>query len=191
MQRQVRFADRLGQTSGGDVLGSPTAEKISADEKVPNADVTTGGNAHVGEREGSGAGGFGGSGEGVGSGDLGEGKGFGVGSVGGSPSGSVGIGAAVGKPIYSIEWRGQGTRSKTSGILPSFPQGVKKSAQIKIQVTVLPDGTTGQMMPIQKGDTQLEDSAMRALRSWKFAPLRQNEQQAEQTVVVTFYFKLE
>jgi len=192
-QQQMRFANRLGEISDNEVSGGAfgAAEKMNVADNALYADKAPRNGEGIGEKEGSVGAGLGSGGEGVGNGIPG-GKRADSGGAFGEPSGSGGgIGAGIRKPSYSVEWNGKGTRSKVSGMLPGYPPGVNKAAQIKIQITVLPDGTVRQMAPLQKGDAQLEDAAMRALRNWKFAPLKPTQPQVEQTAVVTFYFKLE
>jgi outer membrane biosynthesis protein TonB len=67
---------------------------------------------------------------------------------------------------------------------------VNVEAQIKIQTVVLPDGSVKAVQPLQKGNTKLEEVAMKELRFWRFEPLRRPQPQIEQTCIVTFLFRL-
>ncbi|MFW6232997.1 MAG: TonB family protein, partial [Bacteroidota bacterium] len=59
--------------------------------------------------------------------------------------------------------------------VPKFPDGVSRSAKIKIRFTVLADGTVAQMVPLQKADPRLEKAAMEALKQWRFNRLENGE----------------
>ncbi len=104
---------------------------------------------------------------------------------------SAGAGEGVEKGVsFSIQWTQGGTRRKISGELPKYPPGVNVEAQIKILAVVLPDGSVQSTQPAQKGDTRLEDAAMKEVRFWKFEALRPSQPQREQSCVVTFLFTL-
>jgi TonB family protein len=136
---------------------SKKAEDIAPEDvgKFKAVDVVSADQAHKGENGGEGADDFGvpdGSSNGTGLGTRGFGKGKGMG-------------------FGDIEWGGGGNRVVLQKHLPKFPKGVKTSATIKIRFTVLPDGTVGKIIPLQKADPRLERAAMDALRKWRFNPL--------------------
>ncbi len=94
-------------------------------------------------------------------------------------------------------WRGsykiEGTvaqRTILFQVLPKYPQGLGKEAKIKVSFTVLPDGTVGMMVPLQKGEPLLEDLTLDALRQWRFNPLPPQEPQVEQKGIITFIYRL-
>lgn len=91
---------------------------------------------------------------------------------------------------YSIEWSG-GNREKIRGDLPLFPTGVNKSATIRIRFFVLPDGSIGQMIPLQKGEATFESVSLKALKTWQFNKLEADAPQIPQQGVVTFIFRVE
>lgn len=100
-------------------------------------------------------------------------------------------GSDVGKSVsVSMQWSGGGTRKKISGELPTYPEGVNVGAQIKIETVVLPDGSVKALKPAQKGNTKLEEAAMKAVRLWMFEPLRSSSPQIDQTCLITFNFHL-
>lgn len=100
-------------------------------------------------------------------------------------------GTDVGKSVsVSMQWNDGGTRKKISGGLPVYPDGVNVEAQIKIEVTVVPDGSVKNLKPVQKANTRLEEAAMKEVRLWKFEPLRKSSPQRDQTGLVTFNFQL-
>ena len=102
-------------------------------------------------------------------------------------SGIVGSGASN----FSVSWNEGGSRSKVAGSLPRTPDNLTKSVQIKIAVTVSPNGTVKKVTPLQKGDFNLENEAVKTIRTWKFEPLKSSIPQVDQTAVITFKFTLE
>ena len=99
----------------------------------------------------------------------------------------------VGKEIqgFSIAWQDGGIRNKTSGTMPRYPEGSNKEVQIKVQVTVAPDGSITKIVPLQKADYAFENSVNVALKTWRFEKLKQGVPEETQTGIITFNFKLE
>jgi TonB family protein len=89
-----------------------------------------------------------------------------------------------------VQWAGGGSRKLLAGDMPSYPPGVNISAQIKLKVTVLPDGSVKSAAPAQKGDTRLENAAIAKVKLWQFEPLLSAQPQIEQLCTVTFNFTL-
>jgi protein TonB len=92
---------------------------------------------------------------------------------------------------FDIDWGGKGTRKIYSFILPQYPEGVKKEVNIKLQFTILPDGTVGTIIPKMKADTRLENAAINSLRQWRFEALSSNQRQVEQNAVIVFPYRLQ
>lgn len=92
---------------------------------------------------------------------------------------------------YSFDWGGRGTRKILRWEKPKFPPGVQKEIDIKIKFIILPDGSVVSPIPLIKADTQLEDAAIQAIKTWRFEPLRPNQIQFEQTVIITIPYRLE
>ena len=92
---------------------------------------------------------------------------------------------------FDIDWGGKGTRKIYSFILPQYPDGVKKEVNIKLQFTILPDGTVGTIIPKIKADTRLENAAINSLRQWRFEALSPRQKQVEQTAVIIFPYRLQ
>ncbi|MFN8361380.1 MAG: energy transducer TonB [Candidatus Kapaibacterium sp.] len=109
------------------------------------------------------------------------------GSTTGTGLGETGTGKGKGEGLGEIDWGGGGNRTALYKPLPTFPPGAS-SAQIRIRFTVLPDGTVGSMIPLQKGDPLLERKAMEALRRWKFNPISGD---VVMTGIIPFTFKLD
>jgi protein TonB len=110
------------------------------------------------------------------------------GTPGGAGLGGDGTGPGSGYG-FGISWGGGGNRIVLAKVLPHYPAGVDKNAQIKIRFTVHPDGSIGTILPMQKGDPRLEDAAIHALRQWKFNSLSAGSN--EQVGVITFSFQIE
>jgi outer membrane biosynthesis protein TonB len=98
-----------------------------------------------------------------------------------------GSGTAV---SYYMQWSDGGTRRKISGALPEYPRGANVEAQIKLGAVVLPDGTIKSLKPLQKGNTRLEEAAMKEVRLWRFEPLKSSVPQREQACSIAFNFRL-
>jgi len=109
----------------------------------------------------------------------GEDLGIGLGKFGDGPGSGYG---------YSLQWGSGGNRIVLHKELPEYPRGVRTAAQIRLRFTVKPDGSVASIIPLQKGDPQLERAAMRALRRWKFNPLDSN---ITMVGIITFTFTLE
>ena len=75
---------------------------------------------------------------------------------------------------------------------PSLPQ-VKTRIETEIELTfwVLPDGRVDRVVPSVKGDAELERVAIQYMKQWRFAPLPQDQPQAEQWGVVPIKFKIQ
>ena len=106
--------------------------------------------------------------KGSGTRDIGKGDGL----SDGSGLGSRGTGKGMGYGFGDIEWGGGGNRIVLHKPLPKFPAGVNTNAELKFKFTVLPDGTVGRIIPLQKADPRLESAALTALRQWRFNVLK-------------------
>lgn len=97
----------------------------------------------------------------------------------------------IGSGGFSFDWGGRGTRKILRWEKPKFPPNVQKEIDIKIKFIILPDGSVVSPVPLIKADTELEDAAIQALKTWKFEPLRPGQVQFEQTVIITIPYRLE
>lgn len=94
---------------------------------------------------------------------------------------------------YEISWEGV-VREVLYDPLPTYPEGLDKEARIKIKITVLPNGTIGNLIPLQKADATLESVTMKSLKSlksWRFSPLKPTDSQLDQTAIITMIFVLQ
>jgi len=116
-------------------------------------------------------------------------------TTGGSVSSDVSVpgNSNIGKEIksFSVAWQDGGIRNKISGNMPRYPENSNKEVQIKVQVTVEPDGSITKVIPLQKADHAFENAVVIALKTWKFEKLRQGVPEESQIGIITFNFKLE
>lgn len=89
---------------------------------------------------------------------------------------------------YSLDWGGGGNRVVLHKELPKYPVGITTSAQIKMRFTVLPNGSVGMILPMQKGEPALERAAMEALRRWQFNPTSDGK---DMLGFITFTFRIQ
>jgi len=111
-----------------------------------------------------------GSDKGSGSKDIGTKDGI----TDGSGLSSRGTGKGKGYGFGDIEWGGGGNRIVLHKPLPKFPTGVNTNAELKFRFTVLPDGSVGRIITLQKADPRLETAALTALRQWRFNVLKED-----------------
>ncbi|MFA7288774.1 MAG: energy transducer TonB [Melioribacteraceae bacterium] len=100
-------------------------------------------------------------------------------------------GTGAGSLGFEIDFGGKGIRRIYSYTLPTYPEGVAKEIDVRIKFSILPDGSIGRIMPLIKADARLESAAINSLRQWRFEPLPNNAKQIEQSVVITFPFRLQ
>ncbi len=91
---------------------------------------------------------------------------------------------------YEISWEGV-VREVLNDPLPTYPEGLDKEASIKIKITVLPNGTIGNLIPLQKADATLESVTMKSLKLWRLSPLKPTDPQLNQIAVITIRFVLQ
>lgn len=179
----VELPERRFPDMGDEAIGIPRSQKQQVPQTgAAQARVPSGG---VGEKEQ-------GLGKGVGEREaFSTASGAGVSPSGVATPGSGGVGRGSGPGVgYSVQWMAGGNRKMVSGELPEYPSGTNVEAQIKILAVVQPDGAIKTVQPVQKANTRLEDAAMRAVRQWRFEPLRSGQSQLDQNCVITFLFKL-
>jgi TonB family protein len=90
---------------------------------------------------------------------------------------------------YTIEGDAANRRI-LSQVLPAYPPDLQREAVVRIRFWVLPDGRIGQMIPVKKGDPQLETLTMQAMRQWRFNALSSSDEQKNAQGVITFVYKL-
>ena len=91
---------------------------------------------------------------------------------------------------YKIEWVG-GQREKLRGNVPAYPEGIRETAIIRLKFEVFPNGTIGDIIPLQKGNTMLENNSINTLKKWQFNPLEKAAPQVIQEGIIAFVYRLE
>jgi protein TonB len=80
-------------------------------------------------------------------------------------------------------------RTQIRAPLPGYVD--KVNAVIQMRITVDPKGRITRIVPLRKGNPQLERSVMGALRRWQFNALAPSVPQENQTGTITFSFRLQ
>lgn len=93
------------------------------------------------------------------------------------------------REAFNIEWIGT-AREKLSGVLPTYPPGVQENMTIRLAFDVDPAGGVANAIPVQKGQAQLENAAIRAIKTWQFNPLESSAPQQVQRGVIAFHFRI-
>lgn len=101
------------------------------------------------------------------------------------------VGEGEGGFGFEIDFGGKGMRKIYSYNLPEYPEGVSKEIDVRLRFTIMPDGTVGKIFPLIKADARLELAAINSLRQWRFEPLPQNAKKIDQTVIITFPYRLQ
>lgn len=74
---------------------------------------------------------------------------------------------------------------------PPIPKvSVEITTDIQLKFWVSPDGTVGRVIPLVKGDSRLEEEAIKYIKQWKFAPLASTEPQLDQWGTIPIKFLL-
>ncbi|MGA9405781.1 MAG: energy transducer TonB [Bacteroidota bacterium] len=107
------------------------------------------------------------------------------------PFNAGGVGNSIGNNIsYNVQWAGGRIRNLISGDLPKYPPDVNVEAQIKLRVVVQPRGTVKSIQPLQKGNTRLENAAIKEVRLWRFQSLQSAQPALDQVCTIIFNFKM-
>lgn len=184
---KTRSVDLPERTLNADdeVLRVPTSRKIDIDEKMAQNQARIAENVKGRKERRSGIG-FGEKEK-----SVMPGSGENAGEVT-DPNAAGIVGSGVGNSVsVSMQWSDGGSRKKISGNLPTYPPGVNVETQIRIETVVQPDGSVKSLKPAQKGNTKLEEAAMKEVRLWLFEPLRLSSPQRDQTCIITFNFTLQ
>ncbi|MBU0529411.1 hypothetical protein KKF86_06610 [bacterium] len=91
---------------------------------------------------------------------------------------------------YDISWEGV-VRDVLYDPLPVYPPGLDKEARIQIKITVLPNGTIGDLIPLKKADATLESVTIKTLKQWRLSSLKPTDPQLNQVAVITLRFVLQ
>lgn len=114
-------------------------------------------------------------------------------TTGGTPEGQTGTTAQTGEPGDATTRRApfnlEGlNRTPVSAPLPTNPGA---AGTVTLELCVQPDGTVSRAFPVRRSGTpSLDNSAMTAVRRWRFNTLPTAAPQAEQCGRISFYFTL-
>jgi TonB family protein len=79
-----------------------------------------------------------------------------------------------GESSFVIE--GPASERKVSYKPPRLPElQIDFEVTIRLKFWVLPDGTVGEVIPLQRGDVRLERAAIQYLKSWRFTPVSKDK----------------
>ncbi len=73
---------------------------------------------------------------------------------------------------------------------PGYPENENENTQVKLEIEANPDGTVKSVRVVKTGGLSFDNSAMEAVREWRFQPLAPNVKQTIQSGIVTIYFEL-
>lgn len=92
---------------------------------------------------------------------------------------------------YMISWEGVNRGEPIYAPLPEYPEGLDVEGNVKIKITVLPDGSMGDLLVTKKLNATLESVTLNKMQSWRFRPLKDSEPQVNQTATITYRFELQ
>ena len=67
---------------------------------------------------------------------------------------------------------------------------IESSGDIELKFWVLPDGTVGRVVPVRKGNAQLEGVAANHMKRWRFSSIRPGESQREEWGLIVYRFRM-
>lgn len=73
---------------------------------------------------------------------------------------------------------------------PEYPQNENENTQVNLEIQANPDGTIKSVRVVKTGGLSFDNSAIEAVREWRFQPLAPNVKQTIQTGIVTIYFEI-
>lgn len=73
---------------------------------------------------------------------------------------------------------------------PEYPENESENTQVNLEIEANPDGTIKTVRVVKTGGFSFDNSAVEAVREWRFQPLAPNVKQSIQTGIVTIYFEI-
>ena len=73
---------------------------------------------------------------------------------------------------------------------PEYPKNENENTATRLEIAANPDGTIKELSIVKTGGLSFDNSAMEAVREWRFQPLAPNVKQSIQTGIVTIYFEI-
>ncbi|GIV56073.1 MAG: hypothetical protein KatS3mg040_0841 [Candidatus Kapaibacterium sp.] len=90
----------------------------------------------------------------------------------GTGRGTSGSGQGAGLGLGDIEWGGRGGAIVVRKVIPTAPENLARSTIVKLRFLVSPQGDVIDVRPLVRGAPEAESAAIRALRQWRFRPLK-------------------
>jgi TonB family protein len=73
---------------------------------------------------------------------------------------------------------------------PKYPENENENTETKLKIEANPNGTIKSISIVKTGGLSFDNSAMEAVREWRFQPLAPNVEQSIQSGIVTIYFEI-
>lgn len=73
---------------------------------------------------------------------------------------------------------------------PEYPEEESENIQVKLEIGANPDGAIKTVNVLKTGGLSFDNSAIEAVREWRFQPLAPGAKQTVQTGIVTIYFEV-
>jgi TonB family protein len=71
-----------------------------------------------------------------------------------------------------------------------FPEvNIDVEVDIRLKFWVLPDGSVGEVLPLQRGDVRLERAAIEYLKNWRFTPVSSDRPQVWGIIPIKYKFQ--
>lgn len=82
------------------------------------------------------------------------------------------------------------TRKLLNFVKPEYPKGLNENTVVKLRISVNPDGSVATIEVVKTGGIQFDQSAIQAVREWRFQRLPSKVEQLAQSGIVTIYFQI-
>ncbi len=73
---------------------------------------------------------------------------------------------------------------------PDYPEEESENTEVRLEIQANPDGTIKTLNVVKTGGLSFDNSAIEAIREWRFQPLAPDVKQTVQTGIVTIYFEV-
>jgi TonB family protein len=73
---------------------------------------------------------------------------------------------------------------------PDYPEKESENTEVRLEIQANPDGTIKTLNIIKTGGLSFDNSAIEAVREWRFQPLAPDVKQTVQSGIVTIYFEV-
>jgi TonB family protein len=73
---------------------------------------------------------------------------------------------------------------------PEYPEKESENTEVRLEIQANPDGTIKTVNVVKTGGLSFDNSAIEAVREWRFQSLAPDDKQTVQTGIVTIYFEV-